>query len=137
MGRKKAYEADGITVSYEAALCIHAAECVHRLPDVFDPQRRPWIDAGAAGAEAVAHVVERCPTGALTYVLLGQPPEAPDIEASVRLETDGPIYMRGDLTVELADGNQTRCTRLALCRCGQSKNKPFCDNSHVESNFRG
>lgn len=137
MGRKKAYEAEGIKVLYEPALCIHAAECVHRLPGVFDPERRPWIDAAAAGADAIARVVERCPTGALTYELEPSDPEQADQEATVRLAPDGPLYLRGTITVTTPAGEETACSRVALCRCGQSKNKPFCDNAHLEAGFKG
>ena len=137
MARQKTYESDGISVLYDPRLCIHAAECVHRLPDVFDPKRRPWIDAGAAGPDAIARVVERCPSGALTYVLRDEPAEVPDEEATIRLSPNGPVYVRGDVTIERPDGTRTRVARVALCRCGDSNNKPFCDNSHIEAGFTG
>ena len=37
------YEGRGVTVTYDAKRCIHAAECVHGLPGVFDPDAKPWI----------------------------------------------------------------------------------------------
>ncbi|MGW9348424.1 Uncharacterized Fe-S cluster protein YjdI [Nocardiopsis flavescens] len=64
---KKAYEGRSITVTFEAGLCRHAAECVHGLPEVFDPARRPWILPDGADADRVAEVVGRCPSGALEY----------------------------------------------------------------------
>ncbi len=138
MGRKKSYEGPGVTVYFEASLCIHAAECVHRLPEVFDPNRRPWIEPTAAGPDAVARVVERCPTGALTYALAdGESAEPIDTEVTLHLKTDGPLYLRGKITLTNPEGVDDVSSRLALCRCGHSKNKPFCDNSHVDSDFRG
>ncbi|MDX1644676.1 MAG: (4Fe-4S)-binding protein, partial [Thermoanaerobaculia bacterium] len=68
MGRSerkiRRYETDDLTVLYDVERCIHAEECVHGLPQVFDPDRRPWIEPGEAPAEDVARVIRRCPTGA-------------------------------------------------------------------------
>ncbi len=61
MGKTRAYEGDGIVVHYELKRCIHAAECVHGLPAVFDPQKRPWIDPTQSDADELAAAVERCP----------------------------------------------------------------------------
>ncbi|NJP65473.1 (4Fe-4S)-binding protein [Streptomyces spiramenti] len=65
----RTYRGRAVAVSFEAALCKHAAECVGGLPQVFDPGRRPWITPDAAGADRVAEVVDRCPSGALQYRL--------------------------------------------------------------------
>ncbi len=137
MDRKtRQYEAEGIVVEYEAARCIHAKECVHGLPEVFDAQARPWIQPARAPAEAIAEVVRRCPTGALRYRLAGGgADEAPPGENTLRVVADGPLYLAGRLRLELADGSVLEETRVALCRCGDSGNKPFCDNSHLEMGF--
>ena len=65
--KPRVYEGRDITVEYDAARCIHVAECVKGLPAVFDPNRRPWVDPDAATADEIAAVVRRCPTGALHY----------------------------------------------------------------------
>ena len=136
MSKKHAYEGKGLTVTFEAARCIHAAECVHGLPDVFDPQARPWVAPDAAAPEALEKVIEACPTGALRYRRADGEDEAPDTEATFSVVADGPLHARGDLHLTLPDGSTERLTRLALCRCGASANKPFCDNSHDEAGFR-
>lgn len=64
-GRAKVYEGGGIAVEWEPSLCIHSAHCVASLPAVFDPKRRPWVDATAAEADAIERVVAGCPSGAL------------------------------------------------------------------------
>jgi len=137
MGAMRSYEGEGVTVTYDLGRCIHAKECVHGLPRVFDPHRRPWVDPDAADADAVAAVVRRCPTGALHVRRHdGGPGEAPP-EPAVRLVPDGPLYVQG--SIELRDHDDTlrwTDTRVALCRCGASKNKPFCDNSHLDIDFR-
>src|SRR5690242_631670 len=67
MATSKEYPGQGIVVTWEPARCIHVAACVRGLPQVFDPERRPWIVTdGVSGAE-IAEVVRRCPSGALGY----------------------------------------------------------------------
>lgn len=137
MARKiRTYESDDLVVEYDVKRCIHAAECVHGLPDVFDPERRPWIDPTEAAAADVVRVVERCPTGALHYRWKeGDGAETPDGPVTVRIDPNGPLFLRGDLRIQGADGETVSETRLALCRCGRSDDKPFCDGTHAEVGF--
>jgi CDGSH-type Zn-finger protein/uncharacterized Fe-S cluster protein YjdI len=132
------YVDERIDVSYDAPRCIHAAECVHRLPAVFDTQRRPWILPSGGDADAIAAVVARCPTGALHATRLdGGPAEAVPDENVIVPKPNGPLYVRGQLHLRAADVDLTLDdVRIALCRCGQSRNKPFCDNSHRDAGFR-
>lgn len=137
MSEQKQYEGRGIRVTYDASRCVHAAECVRGLPSVFNPRRRPWIDAGAAPADEVAGVIRRCPTGALRYERLdGGPEEEPGATNELRVVPDGPIHARGDLVILDAERQVIRrVTRAALCRCGASENKPWCDGRHMEIGF--
>ncbi len=132
----RAYTGTGITVYYDAARCRHVAECVRGLPLVFDPSRRPWILAGNEPDRALlAEVVRRCPTGALHYRLDGGLGEVPDLVTTVTAVPDGPLLVRGDLRLWLGDDELAE-TRAALCRCGHSGNKPFCDGSHERIGWR-
>lgn len=63
--RPQTYEAPGITVTFDPAVCIHSAVCIRGLPAVFDVRRTRWIHADAATPEDVAAQVARCPSGAL------------------------------------------------------------------------
>ncbi len=137
MGKTRQYEGEGIRVMYDAGRCIHAAECVHGLGAVFDPDRRPWIDPAAAPAEEVAAVIRRCPTGALRYERLdGASQEEPAPTNELRVTADGPIFASGDLAILDAEHAEIeRDARAALCRCGASNNKPFCDGTHAEAGF--
>jgi CDGSH-type Zn-finger protein/uncharacterized Fe-S cluster protein YjdI len=137
MAKISSYDAEGIRVTYDAARCIHVAECVHGLPDVFDPESRPWIDAGAASPDELAAVVRRCPTGALAYERLdGGSQEKPAPGNELRMVPNGPIYASGDLVLLDADRRElSREIRAAFCRCGDSRNMPFCDGGHVEAGF--
>jgi CDGSH-type Zn-finger protein/uncharacterized Fe-S cluster protein YjdI len=132
---ERTYPADGIEVRYAVRRCIHAEACVHGLPRVFDPRRRPWIDPTHAPADAVAEVVMRCPTGALHFTRTdGGAEEAVPEANAVAVQPGGPLYVRGDVRVETPEGEVVlRDTRVAFCRCGLSKHKPFCDNSHLDS----
>jgi CDGSH-type Zn-finger protein len=108
------------------------------LPMVFEPGRRPWIDATAAPADAIARVVARCPTGALHCDRTdGGAAEAVPATNSATLARHGPLYLHGDVEV-LDESGALRLadTRVALCRCGQSSNKPLCDGTHLATGFR-
>lgn len=135
---KRSYEGPGIRVTYDAARCIHAAECVRGLPAVFDPDRRPWIEPTAAPAAEVAAVIHRCPTGALGWERLdGGPAETPEAPNTVTVSPDGPLYVRGRIEIRDAEDRLlTGETRAALCRCGASASKPWCDGSHDGAGFR-
>ncbi len=137
MPRKvRSYGSEEVVVEYDAKRCIHAEECVHGLPDVFDASRRPWIDPTGADLDKLVEVIERCPTGALHYRFIdGRSEETPAPVNTVRLSPDGPLYLSGDLRITMPDGEVVEETRAALCRCGQSNDKPFCDNSHKAANF--
>ena len=131
----KAYTAPGVTVYYDARRCVHVAECVRGLPGVFRPGERPWIRADQAPPSELAEVVRRCPTGALHYRLDGGPAEAPEVPTTITPLPDGPLAVRGDLRIQMPDGEQAE-TRAALCRCGQSANKPYCDGTHARVGWK-
>jgi len=107
------------------------------LPKVFEQGRRPWIDPDVAEPDQIQEVVLCCPTGALEFERLdGSSDESPPDEGLVRIAADGPLYLHGD--IEIVDGEGTvleRGVRRALCRCGASATKPFCDNTHETIGF--
>lgn len=129
------YASEDLVVEYDVSRCIHVGECVKGLPTVFDPERRPWIDPNLASAESVEAVIRRCPTGALQYRRTTGEAETPAAANEMRAAADGPLYVQGRLDMQTAEGETAEETRVALCRCGASTNKPYCDNSHVEAGF--
>jgi uncharacterized Fe-S cluster protein YjdI len=135
----KKYSAPGIDVFFEPRLCIHAARCVAGLPAVFDPNRRPWIQPANATPDELADVIARCPTGALHFIRTDGGGMEPRPDANVvSVVANGPLYISGEISVETLDGTPVaKDYRLALCRCGASKNKPYCDNSHIAIGFEG
>jgi CDGSH-type Zn-finger protein/ferredoxin/uncharacterized Fe-S cluster protein YjdI len=129
------YDSEDITISYDVKRCIHAEECVRGLPRVFDPGRRVWVDATQANAEEIANIVQRCPSGALRFRRTDEgAQEPPPGRNEVRIMRDGPLYFRGELEIHTPTA-VLKETRAALCRCGASRNKPFCDNSHADIAF--
>jgi CDGSH-type Zn-finger protein len=90
-----------------------------------------WIHPDAATADQVAELAHNCPSGAITYVRRdGKPDEAPPIVNTVRVRENGPIAFNGQLVI---DG--VPALRATLCRCGHSKQKPYCDGSHTAAGF--
>jgi len=137
MAATKQYAGDGIVVGWEPSRCIHARECVKGLPAVFDPARRPWIDTAGVDGAALAEVIRRCPSGALTYEAV-DPSVEPEVHDGVvvRILPGGPLVVRGSMTLTSPDGTEATTTeRATLCRCGGSANKPFCDGTHRTNGF--
>jgi len=140
--RMQTYEGDHITVTFNPNLCVHSARCLSGLPAVFDVRRRKWIDVSAAPADAIARVIERCPSKALQYTRPGVPASGPGEKAAapvtvVTLASDGPLMLEGRIRVQTARGEVVRETdRAALCRCGGTRNQPFCDGSHLTVGFK-
>lgn len=122
-----------ITVRFEAKRCIHSRFCVLWRPSVFEPNREGnWIHPEAVDAEAIAAVIEACPSGALTYERHdGATPErAPEVNL-VYVRENGPLAFRADLSI----AGEAAGYRRTLCRCGASGAKPFCDGSHARIGF--
>jgi CDGSH-type Zn-finger protein/uncharacterized Fe-S cluster protein YjdI len=132
------YAGEEIEVSYDVQRCTHARECVKRLPAVFDPDERPWIDPDGADVDDLRGVIMQCPTGALQFERRDGGPSEPVPEANtVTVVPDGPLHLRGDIEITDPDGEVVlEDTRVALCRCGASQNKPLCDDSHADVDFR-
>lgn len=61
------YKNNQVIVRFDPHVCVHAGECVRGLPKVFDVAREPWVDVGGATPEDIAEVIQRCPSGALSY----------------------------------------------------------------------
>lgn len=139
-GQTREYEANGLRVIWDASRCIHVGKCLRALPEVFDVQARPWVDMEGAEPEQIAAAVRTCPTGALRHegTRDGEFVEPVEEPTAVEVRPNGPLYVRGRTRI-LGPGGVviSEENRVALCRCGASENKPFCDNSHRLIGFRG
>ena len=125
------YSSEAVDVTYNLKRCIHAAECVSRLNEVFDIQKRPWIQPGNSTADAVVETVSLCPSGALhTERNDGGAGETVPGENVIIVHEDSYYQFTGDIELHGSNVAIEQEVRAALCRCGLSENKPFCDNSH-------
>lgn len=132
------YPGEEIEVTWDQRLCIHIGECGRAQGELFVGGRDPWCQPDLASTEEVIDVVERCPTGALTYQHKdSRLQETPADTNTVVVSYNGPLFVRGDLELEGAAEHMAGVKfRTALCRCGQSEHKPFCDNSHEQAGFQ-
>jgi uncharacterized Fe-S cluster protein YjdI len=131
------YETDEIVVEWEARLCYHSHNCVRALPQVFDPVARPWVRPEQASADALEAAVAQCPSGALRSRRVGAV-ETSNEPLALRASANGPLLVRGGVRVLDAEGNVLyEGEKAALCRCGGSQNKPFCDGTHKTIGFEG
>lgn len=133
------YTGKDVTILWKPHLCIHSRHCWQELPEVFSPMERPWVHPDAADATRVIAQVRACPSGALSI--------AEDVPTEKRFEQErttvevtpnGPLLVSGGLEVKHGDGRvELKDERCALCRCGGSANKPYCDGSHRKNGFQG
>jgi len=137
----KKYSNGDVTIIWRPDLCNHSAICFRTLPNVFKPWDRPWIDPNAASTEDLIKTVKRCPTRALMYEINAPEPEKEEKgvakeSAVITILQDGPILVEGHYRVIDEQGNEIVCREdPALCRCGASKKKPFCDGTHADIMF--
>ncbi len=121
-----------VRINFEGARCIHTRACVLSQPNVFKANvEGAWIDPDAASPEELLALAERCPSGAITLERLdGGANEQPSGRNVVAVLENGPYAVRGQLRMGGAEE-----LRATLCRCGASKNKPYCDSSHHAVGF--
>ena len=131
------YTGQGIMLHDNRRVCAHAGFCTERLPTVFRQKEEPWIDADGASVEDIIALVRACPSGALSYTIDGvEHRDNEDAAQAVKVVPGGPYVVQGgvDLAgVEFGQGASRE--HFDLCRCGASKNKPFCDGAHWYENF--
>jgi CDGSH-type Zn-finger protein len=133
--RRTVYGGDGLTMTDDRTLCSRAGFCRNRFTSVWemmeetsDPEIR----------EQVTAMVSRCPSGRLQYSTTDdQVPVEAELSPAVGVEPNGPYVVRGGVRIMSEDGGAWEVrNRVALCRCGESANKPFCDGSHERIGFR-
>lgn len=135
----KEYSNGELTVVWKPKKCIHAAECVKALPEVYNPDEKPWIKAENASTEDLKAQIAKCPSGALTYKIDGEERNETATETTrVEVSENGPLLVTGALNVKLSSGETEQKEKMtAFCRCGASSNKPYCDGAHVKVEFKG
>jgi len=143
----KEYSNGEISVFWKPGFCIHSANCLIGLPGVFDNSKRPWIDIKGASSKEIIKTVNTCPSRALTYLknprVKSLPKKKADKKAAkfarIQILKDGPILVTGNYIIRDARKKKIKVATetAALCRCGASKTKPFCDGNHLAEKFLG
>ena len=136
----KEYVNGDLTVVWKPAKCIHSAICVKTLPQVYDPNAKPWIKPENATIDELKAQIDLCPSGALTYRMAGESTTASSEPESthVNLVENGPLMVAGTIEITYPDGTKVqREKNTAFCRCGASADKPFCDGAHRKVGFTG
>lgn len=148
---KREYHSDDLIIYWDLSLCSHAGKCKAMLPQVFDPNKRPWVTINAATAEEIIKAIDACPSGALRYKLtenskvdpkLAKGPGSIDYKGNesadgaamveIKMVKDGPFVVKGLARILSPEGSVLRESQsMVLCRCGKTKNPPFCDGSHA------
>lgn len=154
--RNRQYSNGDITVFWKPTKCIHATTCFRELIEVFNPGRRPWVNMDGASSRRIIEVVNKCPTQALewkqnkdlseeeianqhsntTEELTPKTIEKPAKVTEVRIMRDGPVVVEGNYKVIGADGQEMKPSVMtSFCRCGASRNMPWCDGTHRKIGF--
>jgi len=126
-------QGEKLELHFEAKKCIHARFCVTGAPKVFLANvQGPWIYPDAMDVENLAAIAHACPSGAIRYARRdGRPDETPPPVNLISVREAGPYAVRADIRLN----GRPAHFRATLCRCGASKNKPFCDSSHHDVKF--
>lgn len=125
-----------VTVHYTPVLCTHAAQCQIKAKSVFNPKKAPWIQPENGNLVDILSVIAACPSGALRVsvgAVPGQHMTTGDVE--IKVAKNGPYYVNNITLDAEFNGADASKTKYALCRCGLSKNKPFCDGTHFEEKW--
>ncbi len=141
------YPGQQATIFDNRGICQHSGLCTDRLANVFRTNAEPFVAPSGGRLDEVIRAVRDCPSGALSYAL-------DDVEArtqvdwdgvrptAIEVTRDGPYRITGQLALADAAGQPepqgagASREHYALCRCGQSRNKPFCSGMHWYVGFR-
>jgi CDGSH-type Zn-finger protein len=125
------YEGLGITVRDNRGTCCHFGNCTDHLPSVFHASGEPFVSADGADADSIERIVRQCPSGALGFVRDGAIYSGEQREPEIYVANNASYYVRGGIELDGEMMNEgANPEHYALCRCGKSKNKPFCDGTH-------
>lgn len=137
-----------VTVVWKPDTCIHSKICWTELREVFDPFKRPWVNMEGGTTERIIEQVRKCPSGALSYYMNNEDASAnitqPDVVSeaaeimNIEITPNGPILVNTDCRITHSNGEEEiKKGVTALCRCGASTKKPYCDGTHRKIDFKG
>lgn len=125
------YNVGNLTIHDNRGICQHSGYCTDNLSAVFRVAKEPFVDPTGAAADAIVNQVRQCPSGALSHSIDGVEHRDQDRPPTITVSKNGPYRITGGADLEDDTwGEGASREHYALCRCGHSKNKPFCDGSH-------
>ena len=134
----KEFESRELTIIDNIGVCCHAGVCVDGAPSVFfswDGDERISVP-DEADKQAIIDTIRKCPSGSLAYKLQDELHDEYFSDPEIFVSKDGPLHVRGGTTLNNPAGESpVSSDHYTLCRCGASKNKPFCDGAHKEAGF--
>lgn len=129
----KRYHKGDLTVIWQPHKCMHSGICFRGLSMVFDPRKRPWITPENSNENEIIEQIKKCPSGALGYEIKNSKEETimENQTTHIKVQDKGPYLVKGKFLFTDKDGKEEiKEGNIALCRCGLSQNKPFCDGQH-------
>ena len=142
--QRDTYIGEQVTILDNRGICAHSGFCTDNLASVFRLRQEPFVDPNGARMEEIIAAVRNCPSGALSYAIGGVEcrDEVDQVrEPTITVSKDGPYRITGGIPLEDEQGQDEQHAQgssrehYSLCRCGQSKNKPFCSGMHWYVNF--
>jgi len=139
------YTNNEVTIVWKPKTCIHSTICWKGLIEVFNPRERPWVKMQGADTQRIIEQVRQCPSGALSYFMNADEIKVAEPEqvvaatsniTKVEVTPNGPYLIKNECLIVHSDGKEEiKSGTVALCRCGASANKPYCDGSHRKIEF--
>jgi CDGSH-type Zn-finger protein len=131
-GEVNEWKGKRITIVDNTGVCCRDRSCINNLPQVFAEE-----NPDAASIKEIIDTIRKCPSGALSYKVGGRHCQSFKREPAITVAKDGPLKVVGGIRLKDEMDSEPACAEhYTLCRCGHSKNKPFCDGSHLDIGFK-
>jgi CDGSH-type Zn-finger protein len=131
------YKGKKITIHDNRGICAHAGYCTGGLSSVFRLRHEPWINPDGTTVEEIIKTIRKCPSGALSYTIEDIEYRNRDGVPSIFVAPNGPYVVSGSPDInDVEFGEGASKEHFTMCRCGGSKNKPFCDGTHWHIEFK-
>ena len=133
------YKGKEINITFNRSICSGADYCVKKFPNIYSTgSRQNWIDPDKGSIKEVIRSIKNCPSGALSYEQNSKREFENFDKPTLHIIKRGPLNVKGDFELKgIKFSTHANEHKYALCRCGNSKNKPFCDYTHESIKEKG
>lgn len=126
------YEKDDVKVVFNRSICEGSGNCVGKFPDIYKNASKDWIKVEEGSIEELQDSINACPTGALALFVKNKMYVKTFDKSKITYKKKSPFNLVGKFTINIDKWpKNSNASKVSLCRCGASKNKPFCDYSHA------